>query len=186
MRAGGLCQGAYLKEAIRRYEQIWLPLLSAQRLAGQVRRAAAAAHGRRAATRAHPGSETLGARLKERARGCARCPALVVQGLADVPATPLPCRLPQPWQQLAPPLDVAFVWHLHRLSPSAYAADCQRLPDAQGQVLHMDLENVSASRLLAPWLASRMVGGREGGRGKRGLPGAPAARGRAERPEADR
>lgn len=34
--AGGLCQGPYLKEAIRRYEEVWLPLISAQRLAGQV------------------------------------------------------------------------------------------------------------------------------------------------------
>ena len=49
---------------------------------------------------------------------------------------------PQPWQQLVPPLDVAFVWHLHRLSPSAYAADCQRLADAQGHVLHVELEQV--------------------------------------------
>ena len=35
--AGGLCQGVYLKEAVRRYEEVWLPLLSAQRLQGQVR-----------------------------------------------------------------------------------------------------------------------------------------------------
>ncbi|KAI8474937.1 MAG: hypothetical protein J3K34DRAFT_406328 [Monoraphidium minutum] len=77
---GGLCQGAYLKEALRRYEDVWLPLLSARRLAGQ------------------------------------------------------------PWQDLVPPLDVAFVWHLHRLSPSLYAADCQKLPDAQGQVLHVSLQ----------------------------------------------
>lgn len=46
----------------------------------------------------------------------------------------------QDWQALVPPLDVAFVWHLHRLQPSLYAADCQRLPDAQGHVLHVDLE----------------------------------------------
>lgn len=77
---GGLCQGVYLKEALRRYEQVWLPLISSQRLAGQ------------------------------------------------------------PWQDLVPPLDVAFVWHLHRLQPSLYAADCQRLPDAQGHVLHLELE----------------------------------------------
>lgn len=41
-----------------------------------------------------------------------------------------------------PPLDVAFVWHLHRLQPSLYAADCQRLADAQGHVLHVGLEEV--------------------------------------------
>jgi hypothetical protein len=48
----------------------------------------------------------------------------------------------QPWQDLVPPLDVAFVWHLHRLQPSLYAADCQRLADAQGHVLHVELSQV--------------------------------------------
>ena len=75
---GGLCQGALLKEALRRYETLWLPLL---------------AHTAASAALAAGGGER-GAEAGERA-----------------------------WRALVPPLDVAFVWHLHRLKPSVYAQD---------------------------------------------------------------
>eukprot|EP00877_Chromochloris_zofingiensis_P001505 jgi/Chrzof1/11355/Cz05g33160.t1 len=78
--AGGLCQGAYLKEALRRYEQLWLPLLASQRRAGGA------------------------------------------------------------WQQLVPPLDVAFIWHLHRLHPSAYETDCAAVLELPGANLHVTPE----------------------------------------------
>lgn len=80
--AGGLCQGAYLKEALRRYEQLWLPLLASQRRAGGA------------------------------------------------------------WQQLVPPLDVAFIWHLHRLHPSAYETDCAAVLELPGANLHVTPEQV--------------------------------------------
>jgi hypothetical protein len=71
---GGLCQGALLKEALRRYETLWLPLL---------------AH-----TAATAAFSSGSAEAGERA-----------------------------WRALVPPLDVAFVWHLHRLRPAVYAQD---------------------------------------------------------------
>jgi hypothetical protein len=73
---GGLCQGLMLKEALRRYETLWLPLL---------------AHTAATAALAPPNG---GAEAGERA-----------------------------WRALVPPLDVAFVWHLHRLRPAVYAQD---------------------------------------------------------------
>jgi len=76
---GGLCQGALLKEALRRYETLWLPLL---------------AHCAARAALGGGGEGGGGAEGGERA-----------------------------WRALVPPLDVAFVWHLHRLRPSAYAKD---------------------------------------------------------------
>lgn len=39
--------------------------------------------------------------------------------------------------KLVPPLDIAFAWHVHRLNPVAYAADCQH---AVGTVIHVDGE----------------------------------------------
>ncbi|KAL3161757.1 hypothetical protein ABBQ38_008852 [Trebouxia sp. C0009 RCD-2024] len=37
--------------------------------------------------------------------------------------------------KLIPPLDIAFAWHVHRLNPVAYAADCQH---AVGSVIQVD------------------------------------------------
>jgi hypothetical protein len=62
---GGLCQGNALKESLRRYERLWLPLIAQQQ---------AVAGG------------------------------------------------PHGYSHLVPPLDVALLWHLHRLQPEAYAA----------------------------------------------------------------
>jgi hypothetical protein len=150
-RAGGLCQGAYLKEAVRRYEEVWLPLLSARRLAGQVRLPAASA-GQGARPPAAAGGSTRGGARAIRTRRAEgddadwrqrRRRAVRARSAPDANA-PAPRRASapshQPWHDLVPPLDVAFVWHVHRLQPSQYAADCQRLPDAQGQVLHVDLQ----------------------------------------------
>jgi hypothetical protein len=65
---GGLCQGDVLKESLRRYEKLWLPLVAQQQ---------AVAGG------------------------------------------------PQGYSHLVPPLDIALLWHLHRLQPEVYAADCR-------------------------------------------------------------
>jgi hypothetical protein len=62
---GGLCQGNALKESLRRYERLWLPLIAQQQ------------------------AEAGG---------------------------------PHGYSQVVPPLDVALLWHLHRLQPEAYAA----------------------------------------------------------------
>jgi hypothetical protein len=88
LSSGGLCQGDVLTEALRRYEQLWLPLLAAAKVEGAT-------------------------------------------------AT------------LVPPLDVAFVWHLHRLQPAAYAADTAAVAGAKGQPLMVHPEQVCAS--VYPW-----------------------------------
>jgi hypothetical protein len=45
------------------------------------------------------------------------------------------------YASLVPPLDIAFLWHLHRLQPEAYEQDCSELRASSGQhvpVLHPD------------------------------------------------
>jgi hypothetical protein len=64
--AGGLYQGRWVKEAIRRYEALWLPLLHR--------------------------------------------------------TTPAEAR-----SAMIPPLDVAFVWHVHRLNPIQYELYCKKM-----------------------------------------------------------
>lgn len=84
--AGGLCQGGALKEALRRYERLWLPLIAAQ---------------------AGPGSATANGQQQQQ----------------------------QGYGALVPPLDVAFLWHLHRLQPGLYAEDCCQLKGRDGKSL---------------------------------------------------
>lgn len=87
---GGLCQGNALKESLRRYEKLWLPLLVHQH---------ATAGGQRG------------------------------------------------YSHLTPPLDIALLWHLHRLHPEAYAADCQELRTQSGthsQTLHVQPQQAFA------------------------------------------
>lgn len=95
--SGGLCQGGALKEALRRYERLWLPLI--------------------AALAAAPGSS-------------------VRQG----------------YSQLVPPLDVAFLWHLHRLQLSVYEEDCCQLKGRDGRsltaALHVTAQQVSLAGLF--------------------------------------
>jgi hypothetical protein len=79
--SGGLCQGEQLKEAIRRYEQVWLPLLAAQK--------------------------------SEEAR-----------------------------RQLAPPLDVAFIWHLHRLCGQTYETDVRAMLAGDSAAVHVEGDQV--------------------------------------------
>lgn len=46
---------------------------------------------------------------------------------------------PNGYASLVPPVDIALLWHLHRLQPDAYAADCQELRTQSGAhppVLH--------------------------------------------------
>ena len=79
-----------LTEALRRYEQLWLPLLAAAKAEGAT-------------------------------------------------AT------------LVPPLDVAFVWHLHRLQPAAYAADTAAVAGAKGQPLMVHPEQVGGGQAGVQW-----------------------------------
>jgi hypothetical protein len=92
--AGGLCQGSALKESLRRYERLWLPLVAQQHEA------------------AGRGAQQQG-------------------GIAH----------------LVPPLDIALLWHLHRLQPQAYAADCAEVRTASGRrapVLHVQPQQAFA------------------------------------------
>jgi hypothetical protein len=100
--AGGLCQGGALKEALRRYERLWLPLIAAQ-----------------------AGSGSNGQQQQQQ----------------------------QGYRQLVPPLDVAFLWHLHRLQPGLYEEDCQQLKGRDGKslqgALHVTPQQVGAWMLIA-------------------------------------
>ncbi|WIA29814.1 hypothetical protein OEZ86_012287 [Tetradesmus obliquus] len=87
---GGLCQGGALKEALRRYERLWLPLIAAQ---------------------AGPGSATANGQQQQQ----------------------------QGYSALVPPLDVAFLWHLHRLQPGLYVEDCCQLKGRDGKSLQRAL-----------------------------------------------
>jgi hypothetical protein len=85
--AGGLCQGGALKEALRRYERLWLPLIASQ---------------------AGPSTASTGNGQQQQQQG---------------------------YSQLVPPLDVAFLWHLHRLQPGVYSEDCQQMKGRDGKSL---------------------------------------------------
>jgi hypothetical protein len=79
-----------LKEALRRYEKLWMPLIAQQQA--------------------------------------------VAGGL-------------QGYNHLVPPLDIALLWHLHRLQPEAYAADCKELraqSGAHAPVLHVSPQQAFA------------------------------------------
>jgi hypothetical protein len=97
--AGGLCQGGALKEALRRYERLWLPLIAAQ---------------------AGPSSNTGNGQQQQ-----------------------------QGYNQLVPPLDIAFLWHLHRLQPGLYSEDCQQLKGRDGKslqgALHITAQQVGSA-----------------------------------------
>jgi hypothetical protein len=100
--AGGLCQGGALKEALRRYERLWLPLIAAQASSG-----------------------SNGQQQQQQ----------------------------QGYSQLVPPLDVAFLWHLHRLQPGLYEEDCQQLKGRDGKslkgALHVTPQQVRGMNVIS-------------------------------------
>jgi hypothetical protein len=116
--AGGLCQGGALKEALRRYERLWLPLIAAQ-----------------------AGSGSNGQQQPQQ----------------------------QGYSQLVPPLDVAFLWHLHRLQPGLYEEDCQQLKGRDGKslkgALHVTPQQVRCMDVTSSrqhWLISTQAWPRSG------------------------
>jgi hypothetical protein len=122
-----MCQGDALKESLRRYERLWLPLLVQQFAAA----AGAAANGDPAA--------------------------------AGAAAT----------ARLVPPPDVALLWHLHRLQPGAYAADCRELRLPSGR--HAPTLHVPPAQAFVFSDGGGAAAGSSGGAGSNPIDAAGAA-----------
>jgi Glycine-rich domain-containing protein-like len=117
---------APLHAAVYRYTTVFLPMLAAHLVATA---AVSLPHAQREASHVLSSAAT------------ARCRVLLKRAKADMTTNSAMKRdeaaVRRPFDALAgsgmtatrpiPPVDVAFVWLLHRLAPAAYAADCKRM-----------------------------------------------------------
>jgi len=101
----GLYEGPALQEAVRRYEKLWMPMIV------EYEKKKKALEERLALEKEKPNTVAESLWLWERLG-------------ANVNTSASPIRSHTKYDPLVPPLDIAWVWYLHRLDPQQYVADC--------------------------------------------------------------